>query len=601
MRRSLRLLLVSVSLATAPGCSRSAEPIELAAAASPPASASATPAVPPASASATTAASPSPAREQGRKPRRFPGGARAVTGSRGVVVSVEEQATRAGIEILGAGGNAVDAAVAVAFALAVTHPSAGNLGGGGFMLARPPSGPSVALDFRETAPEKLTRPAFDRMIKAGARGPAAAGVPGTVAGLLLAHERFGKLPRERVLAPAIALARDGSKLGKRQALLLSLAFRSFAHDAEARRIFGAGKKPKPEGARVVQPELAATLERIAEQGAPGFYAGETASALLRAMGREGMISQRDLDAYRAVVREPLVTRYRDVGIETMPPPSAGGVALAVELAALEKLRVWERPAGSAEAAHLFLEVSRRAQAVRRFAVVDPDSLAPEERALRLERWLDPSALPGWPVDATRATASTSIHPLYAEALRESENTTHLSVIDEAGFAVACTVTLSASFGSKVLVPGAGFFLNNSVASFGSVGDNQPAPSRRTTSSMSPTLLLDQGQVIAILGTPGGDTIPSTLVQLVRHLVDEGLPLDEAVDAPRFHHGLLPDEARYEAKYPPPKGVLATLSGLGHRLRAQPGAIGDANSIVVGDGAASGYADRREGGLALALE
>lgn len=550
------------------------------------------------SASSTTLAKPA---EPPRAVRRFEGGARAVAGSKGVVVSVEAQATRAGIEILEAGGNAVDAAVAVAFALAVTHPSAGNLGGGGFLLARPPGGPTTAVDFRETAPQALTRPAFDRMIAARARGPAAAGVPGTVAGLLLTHERFGRLPRERVLAPAIALARTGARLGERQSRVLERAYPLLRANSGVRRIFGEGQRPKALGAVVTQPELAATLERIARDGVAGFYQGETARALLRAMGREGLIREADLAAYRAIVREPLRLRYRGIEVETMPPPSAGGVTLLVTLAALEQLDAARFSAESVEATHLFLEVARRAQAVRRFSVVDPDSLSPEALGERLSAWLDPTRLPGWPIDTTRATASADVHPLYTATLRESENTTHLSVVDADGFVVSCTVTLSAAFGSKVFVTDAGFFLNNSVASFSAVGDNQPAPGRRTTSSMAPTLLLDQGTPIAVLGTPGGDTIPSTLAQLIRHLVDDGWPLDRAINAPRWHHGLLPDEARYESKYPPAKGLRQALERLGHRVRPHGSTIGDAHSIVLGEHQAFGVADRREGGLALAAQ
>jgi gamma-glutamyltranspeptidase/glutathione hydrolase len=420
-----------------------------------------------------------------------------------------------------------------------------------------------------------------------------------VAGLLLAHERFGRLPRARVLAPAIALAEHGARLGARQARLLELSYPSF-EGASVRHIFGDGKHPKRAGARVIQKELAATLERVAQDGVAGFYAGETAAALVRSMGKRGLIRKEDLDAYRAVVREPLGLRYRGIEVQTMPPPSAGGVTFLVALAALEKLEAFRRPPDGVDAAHLFLEVSRRAQAVRRFSVVDPDTMTPSLLAERLSHWLDPTRLPGWPVDEARATASTEVHPLYTAALDESENTTHLSVVDADGFAVSCTVTLSASFGSKVFVPGAGFFLNNSVASFGSVGENQPAPGRRTTSSMAPTLLLDRGQTIAVLGTPGGDTIPSTLVQLVRHLVDDGWPLDRAIDAPRLHHGLLPDEARYEALYPPPRALIRALEERGHRVRPQGRAIGDAHSIVIGETAAYGVADRREGGVALAL-
>ena len=518
-----------------------------------------------------------------------------------MVVSVEENATRAGVKVLELGGNAVDAAVAVGFALAVTNPGAGNIGGGGFMLARPPGGPTIAIDFRESSPAALTRKAFDAMIAANARGPAAAAVPGTVAGLLLAHERFGKLPRRVVLQPAIELAAKGHKLAERQAKVLGWSWPLLQQDAAFRSVFGRGKGAKRAGDLLVQADLATVLERIAERGAAGFYEDETARALAALQGRGGLISEADLKAYRAIVREPLRASYRGVEVETMPPPSAGGATLIAGLRALEELGASQQPAGSAAELHLVLEVWRRSQAMRRLSIFDLDTVTEAERKQKLESWIDPARLLAVPVDPQHATPSASISPLYPQALRELEHTTHYSVADENGFVVSTTVTLSASFGAKVMVPGAGFVLNNAGASFASVGDNQPSPSRRTTSSMAPTLLLEAGQPLAVLGTPGGDTIPSTLLQLVRHLVDHGMPLDAAIDAPRFHHGFVPDEARYEATYKPPGEVLRELKKLGHKLSARPAPMGDAKCLVLGDKQTFAYSDPREGGLALAAQ
>ncbi|HEY3496425.1 MAG TPA: gamma-glutamyltransferase family protein, partial [Polyangiaceae bacterium] len=526
------------------------------------------------------------------------GGARSVSGRFGAVTSAEANATRAGVGVLEAGGNAVDAAVATAAALAVTHPSAGNLGGGGFMLVRPPGGPTSAIDFRENAPGSLTRPDFDRMIAAKGRGPAAIGVPGSVAGLLLAHRRFGKLSRERVFQPAIVLARGGHVLGRHQAALIAASWQPLRADPAASKIFGTPRgTPLPAGTRLLQSDLAGTLERVAALGEAGFYAGATAQAVTSASG--GRISQADLAAYQARFRDPLAVRYRGYDIETMPAPSAGGPALAGMLAAFEALD----PSGSAAEdiadLHRFLEVGRRAQAERRFAITDPDARAPAERDAALERLLDPQLLLRVPIDPEHATPSARVHALFDEVAKEAEHTTHLSVVDASGTVVALTTTLSASFGSRVVAPGTGVVLGNAVASFSSVGDNQPAPGRRTTSSMAPTLVLAGGAPVLVLGTPGGDTIPSTLALLVRRLIDRALPLDAAVDAPRLHQGFVPDEARFEPARPPAPELLRGLRALGHRLRPGRGTQGDANCLFLSEGVAYAYADPREaGGLAL---
>jgi gamma-glutamyltranspeptidase/glutathione hydrolase len=528
------------------------------------------------------------------------GGSGSVSGDYGIVTSSEAQATRVGVAALEAGGNAVDAAVATAFALAVTHPSAGNIGGGGFMLVRPPQvgGVTTAFDFRETAPQSLTREGFERMQLGKAKPAAAAGVPGSVAGLLMAQERFGKLTRTQVLAPAIELAKRGFTLGQRQALLLAASYSAVAKDPTLAKRFSVGGKPAPAGARLVQPELAGALERIQREGAAGFYAGITAAALGRAPG--SLIRAADLEGYRAVERVVLRSSYRGLTVETMPPPSAGGVALTETLGLLEALGAHQLAAGSAKELHLFLEASRRAQAERRFGVMDPDALGVEAQQAALARFLDPQALLARaPIDPDRATPSSKLAPLYPGATAESEQTTHLSVVDRDGMVVSLTTTLSDSFGAKVTAPGTGIILNNSVASFSRTGANQPAPGRRTTSSMAPTLVLDGDRVVLVLGTPGGDTIPSTLVQVLRNIVDHALPLDQAVSAPRVHQSFLPDRARFETKRPIPPATVSALKALGHQLTGSHLSMGDSNDLLVGEQESYGFADPRGGGLALA--
>lgn len=517
----------------------------------------------------------------------------------GAVTSVEPHATRAGVAILEQGGNAIDAAVAVAYALAVTHPSAGNLGGGGFLLVRPKGGPTSALDFRESAPLALTRPRFDAMQRAGGMGPVSVGVPGSVAGLELAHDRFGRLPRAAVLAPAIELAR-GHTLGVHQAALLAGSFNALSLDPAARAIFGKEKKPRVAGERLVQRDLAATLTRISDQGRDGFYTGATASAL-NGLAR-GLITSADLVAYQAKWRDPLRFEYRGLTVEVMPPPSAGGVAVTQMLLMLQALHAETSGQDSAAELHLFIEAARRAQAERRFGVVDPDALSPAQAAQKRARWLDPNTWLGpSPIDPERATPSSSLPSTTSDGSRESEHTTHFSVIDAEGMVVSCTTTLSASYGAKLVLPHTGVVLNNSVASFAASGDNQPVGGRRTISSMAPALVLDGENAVLALGTPGGDTIPNTIVQVLRHIVDHGESLTRAVDAPRVHHGFLPDLVRFEPRNPPPAATLRELARRGHQLKPARGAIGDANELLIQRNLAWAYADPREFGLALAAK
>jgi gamma-glutamyltranspeptidase/glutathione hydrolase len=515
-----------------------------------------------------------------------------------MVVSVEMEATQVGVRILEMGGNAVDAAVATAYALAVTHPNAGNLGGGGFMLVARKGEPVVSIDFRERAPARTTLGAFAKMLSGGARGPAASAVPGTVAGLNLAEQHFGLLPLEQVILPAVELARRGYRIGQRQAQALTQSWSSLRRDPEARRIFGGRSGPLGEGDALVQTDLANTLERIAREGDAGFYSGPTAQKIEAAMGRDGLIRREDLAEYHAVMRDPLRFTYRGFEGTTMPPPSSGGLAVAQILALFEQVgSTFESPA---DELHFFLEASKRVQARRRYELVDPDSDPVNMSASALSERLTPSGLRALtpPIDAARATPAAEVYPLARSMPPELPHTTHLSVVDALGNAVSCTVTLSSSFGARYVAPGTGVVMNNSLAGFGGQGLNLPKPGRRMLSSMSPTLLSRSGAVVAVLGSPGGDTIPSTVVQIVRHLVDHGMTLEDAIEAPRIHHGFSPDEVRFESARPIDSSLLEALVARGHRLMTNAAPIGDANDIVIVDGVAFGHADSREGGLAL---
>ncbi len=528
------------------------------------------------------------------------GGPRAVRAEHGMVTAVEAEATRAGVSVLERGGNAVDAAVAVAYALAVTHPSAGNLGGGGFALVRLRGQKTVAIDFRETAPAALRPAALDTILAAKAIGAAAVGVPGTVAGLNLMQARFGRWSLADVLAPSIELARRGHRVSEREALTIRWAWPALTRDPSSRAEFGDRGRPRRKATLLRRPDLAVTLERIASAGDRGFYQGPTAEALVKAVQGGSLMNLEDLRAYHAVLREPLAFDYRGFRVETMPPPSAGGVALAETLLSLPKLEREPWPAASAQGLHVFLEVTRRAQAVRRLGVMDPDWLGETELRQRKAQWLDPETLLGLgpPVDPRRATPSAAFPVQYQAVSTELEHTTHFSVVDADGNVVSLTTTLSAGFGAKLTAGGTGVVLNNSLAAFARVGDNLLAPGHRPTSSMAPTLVLRDADPVLVLGTPGGDTIPTTIAQVLRHVIDEGMTIDQAVDAPRVHHCFVPDEFRYEAGHPLPRRVLEALLALGHVPSKNRRSMGDANNLLLAGQVAWGYADPREGGLAL---
>ena len=531
------------------------------------------------------------------------GGKRAVRGEAGLVTSVETNATRIGASVLRRGGNAVDAAVAVAYALAVTHPSAGNIGGGGVMLVRLKSGESHFVDFRETAPAAgaTTEKVLAMLDRDGGIGLRSAGVPGTVAGLSLALEKFGTRPLAELLAPAIELAKKGHALGPRQALTLAWAWDKLKHDPTARAIWGRGKKPLGEGERVRQPDLARTLESIAKEGPSAFYEGFFARSIDAWMKKgSGYVTAKDMADYRAKLRAPLRFSYRGFSVDTAPPPSMGGIAFAQIMLSLERAKAYEHKPGSAEALHLFVEAARRAYADRRLVAADPD-FGPKDLDAKITQLLSGVHLATRkpPIDPARATPSSLLAVAAPEGAQESPETTHFSVVDAEGNAVACTYTLSAGFGAKVVVPGTGVLLGNALGGFSKDGPNVVAPGKRMATSMSPSIATQNGRLALVLGSPGGDTIPNTVAQVFRNLVDWGMTIDEAVASGRLHHQFQPDKLRVEKQRPPSREVLADLARRGHTIEQSNLSQGDANDILVDlqTGFTYGFADPREGGTA----
>jgi gamma-glutamyltranspeptidase/glutathione hydrolase len=537
-----------------------------------------------------------------------------VVGRHGMVVSQDAHATRVGHGVLVSGGNAFDAAVAVGFALAVTLPRAGNLGGGGFLLAHlAESGETVAYDFREVAPALVTPDLF--LDDSGAPSPEktpgtwfGVGVPGSVAGLLEVLDAHGTWAREKAIAPAVRLAREGIEVGEDLAASLAYYQGLLGEDAAAAAVFLGqdGQAPLP-GERLVQPDLAATLERVAESGRDGFYRGPVADAIVAAMeANGGLVRHSDLRAYRVVVRDPLEVKYRGYLVRTMPPPSAGGVIVAQVLNGLETFDLAAMGAGSAAAVHTLAELEKRAFADRGAHLGDP--------AFVESRWEELVSKPyaaarAATVDPERATPAGAVRP--GDLPGEGRETTHFSVVDRWGNAAACTYTLNHSYGARKMAPGTGVLLNNELDdyvvaagmadSFGMVaGDkNLPAPGKRPLSSMCPTVVLRDGAVTVVTGSPGGSHIPSAVLQVITNIIDFGMNSAEATAAPRAHHQWQPDELRLERGFSP--DTIAKLRAIGHQV-ALRSAIGSTQTVHVVEGIAYGAADpRRRGALALGVE
>jgi len=528
----------------------------------------------------------------------------------GMVSSAQAEATDAGVEILKQGGNAVDAAVATAFALAVTYPSAGNIGGGGFMVIRRNDGRAAAIDYRETASGRASKTMFldaagNVIPDAPKTGHRAAGVPGTVAGMALALETFGTKPWKDVLAPAIRLAEEGFPVSYSLARQLRSGESKFSQYPETKRIFLRNGRFYNEGDRLTQPELAATLRRIAANGPREFYEGKTARLLEAEMkANGGLVSLDDLKQYKAIPREPVRGRYRGYELISMPPVSSGGFLLMQMLGMLERFDLRSMGFHSSAADHLLIEVMKRAYADRAAWFGDPAFVT-----VPLARLLSPAYIAGRAasIRPDRATPSEQIRE--GSLPRESNDTTHFSAVDAQGNAVSNTYTLRDSYGSGVVVTGAGFFLNNVMDEFAAkagapnafgypAGEaNSIAPGKRPVSSQTPTIAVKGGKLAFVIGTPGGTTIPNTVLQVTLNLIDHGMNIQEAIDAPRIHHQWLPDVVRRE-RYALAKDVLHALEAKGHKFASEPAVIGQVHGIAVdANGVRLGGADSRGSGKA----
>ena len=510
-----------------------------------------------------------------------------------MVVSAHPLASKAGREVMQKGGNAVDAAIATQLALAVVYPGAGNIGGGGFMVSRMANGETATLDYREKAPLAGGRDMYldangDVISMSSVRGHLAAGVPGTVAGLEAAHRKYGKLDWASLVQPAIDLA-NGWELTAREARGLNGNRKVFIEYNTVRPNFFLSEEGSEwaAGDIVSIPELAKTLERIRDNGRDGFYKGETAKLIVAEMERgKGLITLEDLEQYEAVWRPPVTGDYRGYEFISMPPPSSGGIALAQLFNAIEPFDLGEMGFLSTDAVHLMTEAERRAYADRAAHLGDPDFYDVPRNGLTNRNYTQ-TRMASFSPD--RATPSTEIDA-GAPAPKESEETTHLSVIDPWGNAVSVTTTLNGGMGSKVFVGGAGFLLNNEMDDFsvkpgipnmyGLVGGeaNAIAPGKRMLSSMTPSIVAKDGKLFMVVGTPGGSTIITSVFQTIVNVIDFDMTMQQAVSAPRFHHQWLPDVLQTEANALDSM-VIVNLEAKGHKLRAR-GTIGRVDAILV---------------------
>jgi gamma-glutamyltranspeptidase / glutathione hydrolase len=537
------------------------------------------------------------------------GAIHAIAAEHGMVVAQEKISARVGADVLRRGGNAVDAAVATGFAMAVTYPRAGNIGGGGFIVIHSAERrEDIAIDYRETAPAATTEKIFlgpdGKPDTAKSRDSALGiGVPGTVAGLTLALEKYGsgKFTLADLLRPAIELARDGVVVTDDSADTLPDWHRRLARWPSSAKIFSrADGTSLAEGDRLIQSDLAATLAAIAEQGPRGFYEGAVAEKLVKAIGDAGgIMTADDLKSYQAVIRAPVRGNYRGYDIISMPQPSSGGVVLMEALNILEGFPIREMKQGSAPSLHVMIEAMKRAYADRARYLGDPAFVnAPVATLISKEYAAKQRAS----IDLERATPWTDA--LSAVPPREGSNTTHFSVVDNLGNAVSNTYTLNFSYGVGLVAEGTGVLLNNELDDFaaapgasnayGLVGfeANLPGPGKRPLSSMSPTIVLKDNKPVLVTGSPGGSRIISTVLQVIVNVLDYDMDVAAAVAAPRLHHQWLPDEVRIERGFG--DDVLAALRAMGHRVVAPMGQT-SANSIAVTDQGLLGAPDPRTRG------
>ena len=536
-----------------------------------------------------------------------------VRGRKGMVVAVDPLAAHVGVKILEQGGNAVDAAVAVGFALAVTYPGAGNIGGGGFMNIRFADGKAFTIDYREKAPSAATRTMYldsagNFIPEKSTYGHLASGVPGSVAGMLLGLEKFGTMKRAAVITPAAQLAEQGFPLHYRLAKDLESMIPAFSKFPSSMKSFTKKDSAYKEGEIWKQPDLAATLQRIIEKGHDGFYKGVTANYIVAEMQRGGgLISHKDLESYEAVMREPLRGTYRGYEILSMPPPSSGGIALLQLISILEKYDMQSYGWNSAKATHVYVEAMRRVFADRAEFLGDPDFYKVPVSWMLSKKYSDERRAT---IDTTKASASKDIFH-GTPPVHESEETTHYSVVDQWGNCVSVTTTLNGGFGSRVVVDGAGFLLNNEMDDFsakpgvpnmfGAVGNiaNEIQPNKRMLSSMTPTIISKDGKPFMVIGSPGGTTIITTVLQVIVNVIDFKMNIQEATDAPRLHHQWLPDKIMYE-KRALSADTIEKLQTLGHTLEERPTTQGLAEGILIDqkNGMLYGASDARGYGEAV---
>ncbi|EAN8504883.1 gamma-glutamyltransferase [Salmonella enterica subsp. diarizonae] len=528
-----------------------------------------------------------------------------VRATQGMVASVDVMATQVGVDILKQGGNAVDAAVAVGYALAVTHPQAGNLGGGGFMLLRTKDGATTAIDFREMAPAGATRDMFideqgNPDSKKSLTSPLASGTPGTVAGLSLALEKYGSLPLNSVVRPAIKLAQEGFIVNDALADdLKTYGSEVLPHHENSKAIFWKDGEPLKKGDKLVQQDLANSLTMIAENGPDAFYKGDIARQIAQQMQQNGgLITTDDLAAYQAVERTPVSGEYRGYQIFSMPPPSSGGIHIVQILNILENFDMNKYGFGSADAIQIMAEAEKYAYADRSEYLGDPDFVNVPWQALTSKTYAKSIA---GQIDINKAKPSSEIRPGKL-APYESDQTTHFSVVDKDGNAVAVTYTLNTTFGTGIVAGNTGILLNNQMDDFsakpgvpnvyGLVGGeaNAVGPKKRPLSSMSPTIVVKDGKTWLVTGSPGGSRIITTVLQMVVNTIDFGMNVAEATNAPRFHHQWLPDELRVEKGFSP--DTLKLLEQKGQKVALKE-AMGSTQSIMVGpDGELYGASDPR---------
>ena len=516
-------------------------------------------------------------------------------GYNGVVVSSNEHASQVGLDILEKGGNAIDAAIGVGFALSVVHPGAGNIGGGGFMVIRTSNGKVTTIDFRETAPETAHRDMFldenGEVISGKSWNSSwAAGIPGSVAGFELAHQKFGTMSWKKIIKPSVNLAKKGFELDYLNTMYLNSDYYKnyLSQDEVTKAIFTTEGEFKV-GELFIQKDLGATLSRIAKKGAGEFYTGKTADMIVDCMKRtDGLISYKDLANYKAIERKPISFDYRGYKIHSMPPASSGGIAVAEILNQLENLDFSEIEFHSAKHIHLVSEAERRAYADRAEFLGDTDFInVPIDTLITQDysngRW----------ATINQFKASKSSEVTYGDInynLFESEETTHYSVVDSDGNAVSVTTTINGWFGSGITVDAAGFLLNNEMDDFSSkpgipnayglVGGEANAiqSGKRMLSSMTPTIVESlEGELFLVVGSPGGSTIITTVAQVIMNVIDFGMQIEDAVEAPRFHHQWLPDLIQFE-----PFGfsieTLEALKIIGHQYKIRR-TIGEANCIM----------------------